>query len=297
MRSLDSSPVNKNTLRFRMGHQEENILNIEIEKIRQVLQAEVFVGKDFLDTKAVDIYASDLMSDVLAYGKSGSCLLTGLNTIQAVISSYMAEFVAIVFLRGKIPGDDIRKFAEGKGIIVLSTRADMYDACIKIARADGEMLLPGTTDTPETEEENITRHEFSIDGKDFASAGLVSTQIKSILKKIGYNLQLVRRIAISTYEAEMNVVMHALRARVFLIASDTEIVIVIDDEGKGIPDIEKAMQPGYSTATEEQRAMGFGAGMGLPNIRKNADDLKVSSVVGKGTRLEMKFFVQPGDPI
>jgi serine/threonine-protein kinase RsbT len=294
MRSLDSPPVTKNVRRFIRDFQEVNTLNIGIEQIKQVLQAEVFVGNDSLDTRVSDIYASDLMSDVLAYGKSGSCLLTGLNTIQAAISSYMAEFAAIVFLRGKIPGDDIRKFAEGKGIIVLSTRADMYDACIKIARADGEMLSPETAIAPEEEEENITRHEFFIDGKDFASAGMVSTQIKSILKKIGYNLQLVRRIAISTYEAEMNVVMHALRARVFLIASDTEIVIVIDDEGKGIPDIEKAMQPGYSTATEEQRAMGFGAGMGLPNIRKNADDLKVSSVVGKGTRLEIKFFAQPG---
>ena len=294
MRNLDTPPVGRISLRGRTDLQEVSILNIEIEKIKKVLQADVFVGNDSLATKVTDIYASDLMSDVLAYGKSGSCLLTGLNTIQAAISSYMAEFVAIVFLRGKIPGEEILKFAEGKGIVVLSTKADMYDACIKIARADGVLLSLETVADSEDEEENIARHEFSIDGRDFASAGLVSTQIKTLLKKIGYNLQLVRRIAISTYEAEMNVVMHALRARVFLTASDTEIVIVIDDEGKGIPDIEKAMQPGFSTATEEQRAMGFGAGMGLPNIKKNSDDLKVSSVVGKGTRLEMKFFVQPG---
>ncbi|NIM13060.1 MAG: anti-sigma regulatory factor [Candidatus Aminicenantes bacterium] len=140
--------------------------------------------------------------------------------------------------------------------------------------------------------ENISRHEFSIEGNDFASAGLVSTQIKSILKEIGYDIQLIRRIAISIYEGEMNVVMHAVRAKVFLTASDTEIDITIDDEGKGIPDISQAMLPGYSTATEEQRAMGFGAGMGLPNIKKNADHLKISSEVGKGTKLEMTFSVK-----
>jgi anti-sigma regulatory factor (Ser/Thr protein kinase) len=275
------------------GYTGEQNLNTEIKKICEALEAEVIVGRDSLDTKITTIYASDLMSDVLAYGQSGALLLTGLNTIQAAISSYMAEIKAIVFLRGKIPAEDIRKFAEGKGIIILSTKADMYEACIKIARTNGHLVPSGKGVMPGEGDDNVTRHQFSIDGQDFASAGLVSTQIKSVLKKIGYNLQLVRRIAISTYEAEMNVVMHAVRAKVFLTASDKEISVVIDDEGKGIPDIDKAMQPGFSTATEEQRAMGFGAGMGLPNIKKNADDLKVTSVVGKGTRVEMKFLVKP----
>lgn len=267
-------------------------MNIELAVIKDALQAEVVVGKESLKTRVIDIYASDLMSDVLAYGKSGSCLLTGLNTIQAAISSYMAEFKAIVFLRGKIPGPEICKFAESKGIALLSTKADMYEACINIAQLNGRLRSPGAPTAVIEGDDNITRHEFYIDGKDFASAGMVSTQIKSILKKIGYDPHLIRRIAISTYEAEMNVVMHAERANVFFSASDTEIIVVIDDEGKGIPDIEKAMQPGFSTATEEQRAMGFGAGMGLPNIKKNSDDFNICSVVGKGTRLEMKFFVK-----
>jgi serine/threonine-protein kinase RsbT len=267
-------------------------INIELEKIKQALQAKLIVGEDLLNTQIPDIYASDLMSDVLAYGKPGSCLLTGLNTVQSAISSYMAEFNAIVFLRGKIPTDDIRKFAEEKRIALLSTKFDMYEACIKIAQIDSR-LLPSTEALPAAEvTKNIAYHEFRVDGSDFASAGLVSTQIKTILKDIGYDLQLVRRIAISTYEGEMNVVMHALRAKVYLSASDTEIRVTIDDEGKGIPDIQQAMEPGYSTATEEQRAMGFGAGMGLPNIKKNTDDLKVSSKVGRGTKLEYKFFVK-----
>ncbi|OGU58086.1 MAG: hypothetical protein A2V66_11250 [Ignavibacteria bacterium RBG_13_36_8] len=121
---------------------------------------------------------------------------------------------------------------------------------------------------------------------------MVSTQIKVILKSIGYDPQLVRRVAISTYEAEMNVVMHAKKAVVTFTASDKKIVVIIHDEGKGIENIELAMQEGYSTATEEQRAMGFGAGMGLPNIKKNSDKLNIESEVDKGTKIETIFYVK-----
>lgn len=266
--------------------------NLEIEKIRDSLKADVKVGKHLLKNKVTGIYASDLMSDVLAYGKEGACLLTGLNTIQAVISSHMADFNAVVFLRGKKPSEEICKFANEKGIVVMSTKADMYESCLKIARINGRVPPANGVPLGRAKDGNITAHDFSIDGKDFARAGLVSTQIKTILKEIGFDMQLVRRIAISIYESEMNVVMHALRANVTLSASNSEIWITIDDEGKGIPDIKKAMEPGFSTATEEQRAMGFGAGMGLPNIDKNADVLNITSEVGKGTKVEMRFYIR-----
>lgn len=263
-----------------------------IGRIKEALGADLFVGEELLATKVTSIYASDLMSDVLAYGKPGACLLTGLNSIQTAISSHMADFKAIVFLRDKKPHDDICDFGRRENIAILSTKADMYEACIQIAAVDGHLAGSQASLAADDVEENLARHEFSIDGSDFASAGLVSTRIKTILKEIGYDIQLIRRIAISIYEGEMNVVMHAKQAKVTLSAGDREIRIIIDDEGKGIPDIEKAMTPGFSTATEEQRAMGFGAGMGLPNIDKNADDLKVTSEVGKGTRLKMKFIVR-----
>ncbi|MBU8923423.1 MAG: anti-sigma regulatory factor [Bacteroidales bacterium] len=134
--------------------------------------------------------------------------------------------------------------------------------------------------------------DFLIEGNDFAGAGMVSTSIKSILKKIGFDPVFIRRIAISTYEAEMNVVMHARRAKVGLMVSPTLVEVILDDEGKGIPDIDKAMQNGYTTATEEMRALGFGSGMGLPNIDKNSDKLEIKSVVGVGTRLAIKFYVE-----
>ena len=133
---------------------------------------------------------------------------------------------------------------------------------------------------------------FSIQGNDFFDAGNVSTEIKTMLKDLGVNADIVRRVAIAAYEAEMNVVMHAKRADVKLTLSDKEINVIIADEGKGIEDIELAMQEGYSTATEEQRAMGFGAGMGLPNIKKNSDKLIIESKVDQGTTIETLFYVK-----
>ena len=265
---------------------------IDIEKIRDILDASVYAGEIKQGEYITGIYASDLMSDVLAFGKSGSLLLTGLNTIQAAISAYVAEFKGIIILRSKVPDNEILTFANDKHLFVLSTDADMYEACIKIANIKGE--VPVTENITETSKDRgiITTHTFTIDGHDFGNAGMVSTQVKSILKSIGYDPLLIRRVAISTYEAEMNVVMHALRADVFLSAGDREIKVIINDEGKGIENIELAMKEGYSTATEEQRAMGFGAGMGLPNIKKNSDVFKIESIVNKGTFIETIFYVK-----
>ncbi|MEN8153345.1 MAG: ATP-binding protein [Acidobacteriota bacterium] len=266
--------------------------SIELNDIKNSLQAEVIVGKNSLDKKISGIYASDLMSDVLAYGKPGSCLLTGLNTIQAAISSYMAEFKAIIFIRGKSPGKDICKFGTDKELVILSTKADMYEACIKIAETDGNLHISKTRLSEGKISDNLLTHDFFIDGSDFASAGFVSTQIKSTLKGVGYDPELIRRIAISTYESEMNVFMHARKAKVTLTAGENEIRVKVEDEGKGIPDVDLAMKEGYSTSTDEQRAMGFGAGMGLPNIKKNTDKLKILSDVGKGTVVDMRFNVK-----
>ncbi|MDQ7826528.1 MAG: ATP-binding protein [Candidatus Eremiobacteraeota bacterium] len=264
---------------------------LELIKIQEVLQATVIVGADLTGRRIKCVYASDLMSDVLAYGKPGSLLLTGLNTVQAVISSHMTEFVAIAVLRGKIPSGDMKRFAEDKHIIMLASPMDTYEACREIDRLQSSPAVCSKGAMTIGKPENVNLHSFQIDGGDFASAGMVSTQIKSILKTIGYHTKLIRRVAIATYEGEMNVVMHAKMAEVTLTTSDNEIVVVINDVGKGIPDIEQAMQEGFSTATREQQAMGFGAGMGLPNMKKNSDELIVSSEVGKGTRVEMKFKV------
>jgi len=129
--------------------------------------------------------------------------------------------------------------------------------------------------------------EFYITGGDFSSAGTVSTEIKSILKEIGFHPSVVRRAAIACYEAEMNVTMYAERGTVRLSASPAAIKVQFEDRGPGIADISLAMQEGYSTATPEMREIGFGAGMGLPNIKKNSDVFDLSSDVGKGTTLDI----------
>jgi anti-sigma regulatory factor (Ser/Thr protein kinase) len=126
---------------------------------------------------------------------------------------------------------------------------------------------------------------YHVLGRDFTNAGRVSTQIKDTLKRVGINPLVVRRIAIVSYEAEMNLVMYATRGKILLNVSSEAVTIRIEDEGPGIPDIGLAMQEGWSTATPEMKEMGFGAGMGLPNIRKNADEFNISSEVGRGTKL------------
>lgn len=124
-------------------------------------------------------------------------------------------------------------------------------------------------------------------GLDFTSAGRASTGIKDALKRMGVAPSVVRRVATASYEAEMNVVMHARRGDITLRVSPEAVVVEAADEGPGIPDVELAMQVGYSTATPEMRELGFGAGMGMHNMKRNADDLHIDTVVGKGTRVRI----------
>jgi anti-sigma regulatory factor (Ser/Thr protein kinase) len=130
---------------------------------------------------------------------------------------------------------------------------------------------------------------YQVLGRDFSNAGKVSTSIKDTLKRLGVKPAVVRRVAIVSYEAEMNLVMYAVRGTVSLSVSPEEVILSIEDEGPGIPNIALAMQEGYSTATPEMREMGFGAGMGLPNIKRNADEFDIQSEVGRGTRLFIRI--------
>ncbi len=129
--------------------------------------------------------------------------------------------------------------------------------------------------------------EFNIKGGDFAHGGEVSCEVKDLLRDLGLDERLVRRAAIACYEAEMNIIMYAWKGRLDLSVSPKLIRVVAADKGPGIPDIDLAMREGYSTASPEMREMGFGAGMGLSNIKKNTDTFRISSKVGSGTRLEM----------
>lgn len=127
---------------------------------------------------------------------------------------------------------------------------------------------------------------FFLRGKDFANAGTASTELKAILEKMDINRGLVRRAAIAAFEAEMNVIIYTPAGMMRYKITPDHIKIIVEDVGPGIEDIELAMTEGYSTAPEYIREMGWGAGMGLPNIKKNTDELKITSTLGEGTTLE-----------
>lgn len=129
----------------------------------------------------------------------------------------------------------------------------------------------------------LLREAFALQGRNFDKAGEVSSEIKVILRDLGIDAATVRRLVIVAFEGEMNVVMYADRGTLTLVLTDEDIRLEIVDEGPGIPDIELAMQPGFSTASDELREMGFGFGMGLPNMKKNSDEFRIESEVGKGT--------------
>jgi anti-sigma regulatory factor (Ser/Thr protein kinase) len=129
--------------------------------------------------------------------------------------------------------------------------------------------------------------EFHIEGGNFSRAGHASSEIKKMLKQLGVDSRCIKNIVIAMYEAEVNVVAHAFEGLIQVHIESDKITTVISDKGPGIADVDLAMQEGYSTASKKVREMGFGAGMGLPNIKKNTDELTIESTVNKGTTVKM----------
>ena len=139
------------------------------------------------------------------------------------------------------------------------------------------------------------KKSFHIKARDFIRAGEASINVQNILKSMNFNPKLIRRIAICGYEGEMNAVMHGGDGRLSIKIDTQKLVLEIRDDGPGIEDIEKAMQAGFSTAKDEDREMGFGAGMGLPNMKRNSDQIIVESEKDRGTQLRMVFYLDQGD--
>ena len=141
-------------------------------------------------------------------------------------------------------------------------------------------------------EETIRFHEmFHIEGGNFMSAGAISSRVKNILKKAGFPGQIIRRTSIAAFEAEMNVICYANQGKLSLFITPNFLKVVVKDEGIGIPDVDLAMSEGYSTANEKIRELGFGAGMGLSNIKKNTDEMTLTSQPGQGTYLEFIVYL------
>ncbi len=132
---------------------------------------------------------------------------------------------------------------------------------------------------------------FDVEGGDFTSAGQASVQVKKNLRQLGFDAEIIRRVSIAMYEGEINMVIHAGGGVAEVVVSEEYIEIVLEDSGPGIKDIDQAMQAGYSTATEQIRSLGFGAGMGLPNMKKNTDTMEITTKVGVGTRIVMRVIL------
>ena len=133
---------------------------------------------------------------------------------------------------------------------------------------------------------------YTVPGDDFTRAGEASSDVKHKLKKLGYNPSAIRRVSIAMYEGEINMVIHAGGGEANVDVDPDKVVIVLTDHGPGIADVEKAMQEGWSTAPDNVRSLGFGAGMGLPNMKKYSDEMTIDSVVGQGTTLKMVVYAQ-----
>lgn len=271
-----------------------------LRDVSRLLEADVIGGGEVrLDTGVAAACGSDLMSDVLSFGLPGEILLTGLTNAQSVRTADIIGALAVVYVRGKRPDEECQSLAAQKGIPLLSTRKMMYESC-GILYSHG---LPGVCQLPRPErsaervEADALTRSFEITSHNFSRAGQASTTVKDILEDIGIEPSIIRRAAIAAYEAEMNVVMYAESGELVLHVTPEVLSLRVRDRGPGIPDISLAMQEGYSTATPEMREMGFGAGMGLPNIKKNADRFEIASEVGRGTNLDIFFNLrsQPED--
>ena len=139
--------------------------------------------------------------------------------------------------------------------------------------------------------DEAVRFHFVVDGEDFTSAGQASVQVKKNLRKLGISPEVIRKISIAMYEGEINMVIHADGGEADVLVYEDRIVMILTDRGPGIADVEKAMQEGYSTAPDNVRSLGFGAGMGLPNMKRYTDDMKIESVVGEGTTITMRVLL------
>lgn len=139
--------------------------------------------------------------------------------------------------------------------------------------------------------DDFVRLNYDIDGENFTSAGEASTMVKRSLRQMGFTPEIIRKVSVSMYEGEINMVIHAKGGKATVDIYEDKIVIVLADEGPGIPDIDLAMQAGYSTAPENIRSLGFGAGMGLPNMQKYTDEMHIDTVIGKGTTVKMTVYV------
>lgn len=138
---------------------------------------------------------------------------------------------------------------------------------------------------------DVLNLHYNVDGENFTSAGEASVQVKKILRQMGFPPEVIRRVSIAMYEGEINMVIHAGGGKADVNVYPEKIQVILADKGPGIPDIALAMQEGYSTAPDNIRSLGFGAGMGLPNMKRYSDSMDIQSAPGQGTTITMEILI------
>jgi len=258
-------------------------------EIKNILNATVLCGDEFLEQEVHAVCGSDLMSDVLAFVKNQSVLLTGLINPQVIRTAEMMDMCCVIILRGKTPDELLVKLAKDKDIVLMVTNHNMYSACGKLYSRG---LYQDEDENKDDDTTNRIHLHYDIDGDDFMAAGEASSDVKRALKQLNFDSDTMHRATICMYEGEINMMIHANGGSADVYIEESSIEIVLADTGPGIEDIEQAMREGYSTATQKIRELGFGAGMGLPNIKRYSDKMDISSQVGKGTTLTIRIDIR-----
>ena len=233
-----------------------------IRELIPVLDARVLCGEDKLDQEVKSACGSDLMSDVLCGLCAGKGALGGNSG------------------GGKGPGH--RGAGDGTHHLY-RLRADVHGRDPRYQRAHRRSCVKGRVRM------SLLTNTYDVHKGEFETAGDASASIKRKLKQLGVDSAILRRVAVASYEAELNLIIHSLGGQLTMEMNPEHIVLISRDVGPGIADIDKAMQEGFSTASEEARDLGFGAGMGLPNMRRNADGFSIESQPGVGTTIQMEF--------
>lgn len=266
-----------------------------LAEIKDIVKAEVYVGHHRLGMDVKTAFSADLMSDVLAFARSDCLLITGITNAQSVRTAYALDISAILVCRGKKPMAEAIEIARELGIPLLSTKYIMFETCGRLFQKGMIGCIKETSAQETSPVSSVQEYNdsFFLQGRNFPEAGMVSSEIKKSLRAKGVPEDCVRRVAVVVFEAEVNIISYALEGTIDYIIAPDAITIHAIDRGPGIPDIELAMQEGYSTADDTIRALGFGAGMGLANMKKFSDVFDLSSEVGKGTYLKSTIRITP----
>ena len=230
------------------------------------------------------------ISEALRYADSGCALVMPLGNPQAVRAASLLRAAAVVVCGGQTVEPEAIADAKRERLPVFATSLRMECCERRLLQTRGACAEPGAAGTTQQTSQPRATATFPVLGRAYLMAGQASRRLRAMLEAAGVDPEVVRRACIATYEAEMNICIYALSGSARATVEADSVEVCVTDRGPGIPDLEMAMQPGYSTAPERARLMGFGAGMGLPNIARCCDELAIEAdPAGGGTTLRMRF--------